>query len=91
MSVFVVDVSVAAKWMFPEQLSTEAVRLQSPTYQLHAPSFFDVEMANVLWKKVRQGVLTRVQADRFLGRLSELPLTRHSDASLLATAFDIAC
>jgi predicted nucleic acid-binding protein len=90
MSVFVVDVSVAVKWMLPEMLSTEAVRLQSPSYQLHAPSFFDVELANVLWKKVRQGILNRTQADRFLGQLADLPLTRHADASLVAAAFDIA-
>lgn len=28
MSVFVVDVSVAVKWMLPEPLATDAVRLQ---------------------------------------------------------------
>jgi predicted nucleic acid-binding protein len=89
-SVFVVDVSVAVKWMLPELLSTEAVRLQSPSHQLHAPSFFDVELANVLWKKVRQGILSRAQADQFLDQSAGLPLTRHADASLVAAAFDIA-
>jgi predicted nucleic acid-binding protein len=90
MSVFVVDVSVALKWMLPEPLSTEAVRLQSPAHQLHAPSFFEVELANVLWKKVRQGGMSRAQADRFLGNLPGLPLARHADATLIADAFDLA-
>ncbi len=90
MSVYVVDVSVAMKWMLPEPLSTEAARLQSPSHQLHAPSFFEIELANVLWKKLRQGLLDRAQADAFLSQLPGLPITRHIDVSLLAAAFDIA-
>jgi predicted nucleic acid-binding protein len=90
MSLFVVDVSVAVKWMLPEPLSTEAARLQSPNHQLHAPSFFEVELANVLWKKLRQGLLIRAQADHFLSQLPGLPLARHADASLVTPAFDIA-
>lgn len=90
MSVFVVDVSVAVKWMLPEPLAADAVRLQSPDHQLHVPAFFDVELTNVLWKKVRQEVLDYVQASWLVNQLPSLPLTRHSDASLVAAAFDIA-
>ena len=90
MSLFVVDVSVMVKWMLPEPLATEAVRLQSPRYQLHAPSFFEIELANVLWKKVRQGLLTRTQSELFLGQMTGLPLTRHADTLLVAAAFDLA-
>jgi predicted nucleic acid-binding protein len=54
MSVYVVDASVAVKWMLPEVLAAEAARLQSPVHELHAPSFFEVELANILWKKLRQ-------------------------------------
>ena len=90
MSLFVVDASVAVKWMLPEPLSREAMRLQSPSDQLHAPSFFEIELANVLWKKVRQGFVTRAEADRLLSAVPGLPLTRHADASLVAAAFDLA-
>jgi predicted nucleic acid-binding protein len=90
MSIFVVDVSAAVKWMLPEPLSAEAARLQSRSHQLHAPSFFEIELANVLWKKVRQRLLDRAQADLFLTQLPGLPLTRHADTSLVAAAFDIA-
>ncbi len=90
MSVFVVDVSVAMKWMLPEPLSAEAVRLQSSGHELHAPSFFEIELANVLWKKVRQGLVSRTEADRLLSNLPHLPLARHADASLVVAAFDIA-
>jgi predicted nucleic acid-binding protein len=90
MSVFVVDVSVVVKWMLPEPLTADAVRLQSPSHRLHAPSFMQIELANVLWKKVRQGLLSRVHAEAFLGQLPGLPLTRHPDAPLVAAAFDLA-
>jgi len=90
MSVFVVDGSVAVKWMLPEPLSAQATRLQSPSHQLHAPSFFEIELANVLWKKIRQGLPDRAQADFFLNQLPGLPLTRHTDTSLVSAAFDIA-
>ena len=58
MSVLVVHASVAVKWMLPEPLANMAIRLQSPSHQLHAPSFLDIELANVLWKKVRQALLS---------------------------------
>ena len=90
MSVLVVDASVAVKWMLPESLASAAVRLQSPGHQLHAPSFLDIELANVLWKKVRQGLLSRAEADVFLSQLPGLPLTRHADTPLVAAAFDLA-
>jgi predicted nucleic acid-binding protein len=90
MSVLVVDASVAVKWMLPEPLASTAVRLQSPSYQLHAPSFLDIELANVFWKKVRQGLLSRAQADILLSQLPSLPLTRHAATPLVAAAFDLA-
>jgi len=75
MSVFVVDASVAVKWMLPEPLAREAVRLQSPKHQLHAPSILDIEPANVLWKKVRQALLSRAQADVLLGQMGHFAVT----------------
>jgi predicted nucleic acid-binding protein len=90
MSVLVVDASVAVKWILPEPLFREAVRLQSPSYELHAPSFLEVELASVLWKKIRQGLLGRAEADPLLSRFLALPFTRHADNLLLATAFDLA-
>jgi predicted nucleic acid-binding protein len=90
MSVYIVDSSVAVKWMLPETLAAEAARLQSPANELHAPSFFEVELANVLWKKLRQGLLTRAEVNRLLAQLPGLPLTRHADSPLVPSAFDLA-
>jgi predicted nucleic acid-binding protein len=53
MSLFVVDASVGIKWMLPEPHSAEALRLHAPTHQLHGPAFFTIELANILWKKIR--------------------------------------
>ncbi len=60
MSLYVVDVSVGVKWMLPELYAADALRLQTPAHQLHSPAFFAIELANILWKKIRQGLLTRV-------------------------------
>jgi predicted nucleic acid-binding protein len=90
MSLYVVDVSVGVKWMLPEPYTAEALRLQDPAHQLHIPGFFTVELANILWKKIRQGLLTRAQADIFLRQVPALPLTRHDDQGLLTSAFNLA-
>jgi predicted nucleic acid-binding protein len=90
MSLFVVDASVGLKWFVPEADSTFAQRLQDPAHQLHIPTFFDVEVANIIWKKRRRGELTRAEADAILAQLPLLPLTRHAEAPLIAPAFDVA-
>ena len=90
MSVFVVDASVGLKWLLPEPFQVEAQRLQHPNFQLHVPTLFDVEIANVLWKMVRRGDLARADADEILTRLPVFPLTRHPEAPLLAVALDVA-
>lgn len=90
MSAFVVDVSVGVKWMLPEPYSAEAVRLQSSGHSLHVPDFFEIELANVLWRKVRQGLLTRAQAGVFRLQVPALPLVWHTGRALLPAAFDLA-
>ena len=90
MSRFVVDASAGVKWFVPEVHSDAAQRLQAPNHDLHVPAFFDVEVANVVWKKLRRGELTRAEGDAILAQLVQLPLTRHADTSLLAGAFDLA-
>jgi predicted nucleic acid-binding protein len=90
MSLFVVDASVGVKWFIPEVYDADARRLQNPAHQLHTPTLFDVEVGNILWKKVRRGELTRPSADLILAQLPLLPLTRHPEAPLLTVAFDLA-
>ena len=65
MSVFVVDASVGVKWYIPEVYDADAKRLQNPAHELHAPHFVDVETANILWKKIQRGELSRADAKTF--------------------------
>ena len=54
---------------------------------LHAPDFFDVEMAAILWKKLRRGAMTRQDADDILNDLAALTaVARHASALLAAAA-----
>lgn len=90
MSLYVVDASVVIKWFIPEKLTAEALRIHSGGTPLHAPAFLDIEVANIAWKKIRRGEITRPNADFILAQRLVLPLTRHPDAVLLTAAFDIA-
>jgi predicted nucleic acid-binding protein len=90
MSRFVVDASVGVKWFVAESDTDAAVRLQDPAHELHIPGFFDIEVANIVWKKRRRGELSRAEADFIIGQLPLLPVTRHPEAPLLAAAFDLA-
>jgi predicted nucleic acid-binding protein len=90
MSVFVVDASVGVKWLIPEPGTPDALRLRNSGHPLHIPTLFDVEIGNILWKKVRQNVVSRSEADQLLAQLPGLPLIRHQDGPLLGNAFDLA-
>ena len=90
MSRFVVDASVGVKWFLPEPGAADALRLQSTTMQLHVPAFFDLEVANIFWKAVRQSRITRADADVGLAQLAALSLVRHPEGPYVAAAFDIA-
>lgn len=90
MNVLIVDASVGIKWFLPEVGADLAKKLQHPHYELHAPSFFDVELTNILWKKIQHGELLRPEAEIVLARLLCLPVIRHAETALLTTAFDLA-
>ena len=91
MSAIIVDASVGVKWFVPEDHAAEARGWRSGPDQLHVPAFFfDLEIANILWKKVRRAEITRADADLILGQLPVLPVTRHPEPPLLASAFDLA-
>ncbi len=91
MSLYVVDSSVVIKWYVPEVFSAEALRVRNGSQPLHTPDFLDVEVAAILWKKIRRGLMTRSVADSILIDLASLTLiTRHPTTPLVAPAFDLA-
>ena len=73
-STFVVDASVALKWVLPEEQSDLAEELVAGGASLHAPAFIFVEIASALWKKMRAGGLEEEQAVVRLARLRRAPL-----------------
>jgi predicted nucleic acid-binding protein len=90
MSLYVVDASAAIKWILPEPGWNDALRLQDPSHEQHAPAFLSLEIANVLWKSVRLGRMTREESDARLAEVPAWPVTWHEDAALLGRAFDLA-
>jgi predicted nucleic acid-binding protein len=85
---FVIDASVAVKWVVEEEGTLEAVALLRQ--QLLAPDLINAECANILWKKVRLGEMSCEEAI-FAGRLlanADIDLT--STRPLLEAAVEIA-
>jgi predicted nucleic acid-binding protein len=66
----VVDSCVAVKWVVREEDSDKAIELLSRDLQLIAPDFVLLEIANVLWKNVKRGLLA---ADGASARLADVP------------------
>jgi predicted nucleic acid-binding protein len=58
---FVVDASVALKWVIEEDRTPEALALRQRA-KLIAPDLLAAECANVLWKKVRRHELLKEEA-----------------------------
>ncbi len=97
MNVVVVDASVAAKWFLPakgETLTDEALHLLrryvSGEIRFVVPDLFWAEVANILWKAIRQGRCTKALAETALASLEQNRLTTIPSLTLLKSAFDIA-
>ena len=84
----VVDASVAVKWVVEERDSGSARGLASA--RLEAPDLLLVECANILWKKVGIGDLTRPEAAARLGILMRAPVTLAASRELLDVAMELA-
>lgn len=75
MSEFVVDASVAVKWVVTEEGTQNALALLSAG-TLCAPELLIAECANILWKKVRLAQLTAEEA------MMAAELIEHADVEL---------
>lgn len=97
MSLIVVDASVAAKWCLPakgEPLTDEALELLrryvKGEIRFVVPDLFWTELANFLWKAVRQGRCAKATAETALTSLQQRKLSTVSALGLLNLAFGIA-
>ena len=88
MSSYVVDASVAVKWVVSETGREAAVRLAR--HDLVAPELILVEAANALWAKARRGELTDAEAAERLESLVAMPVLLVPSHHLVARALDMA-
>jgi predicted nucleic acid-binding protein len=94
---FVLDASVAAKWMLPaknEPLRTEAYQVldgyAATEFELLVPDVFWAECGNILWKAVRQSRLSRADAEEALSSMLLRDFPTFASAKLLPEALPIA-
>lgn len=97
MTSFVLDASVAAKWMLPakgELLSPQAFRLldsyEVGDVDLMVPDIFWAECGNIVWKAVRQQRLDRASAELAIWSLTRRNIPTNPTVDLLPNAVSIA-
>lgn len=85
----VVDASAALKWVLDEPGQDDALGLLDEDI-LHAPDFLLVEVANVLWSKVRRHVLDRARADAAYDAIAGIPIAYTTTGELALPARTLA-
>ena len=74
MSGYVVDASVAVKWLVQESCSEEAASLLEDGVTLIAPELLFVEACNVLWAMCRRGDISRADFAEAVDVLKAAPV-----------------
>jgi predicted nucleic acid-binding protein len=73
-----IDASVAAKWLFPEEHSVEAVGLLQQALQeaepIMAPSLLQIEVANIIRQQMRRGIVDLDSARALLAAFLQVPI-----------------
>src|SRR5206468_2341056 len=91
---YVLDASVALKWVLDEPDSAKAKRFRDEfrqqAHELLSPDIFPVELAHVLAKTERRGVIPHGQAAKLLAKILSPPPRLHPYLPLLSRALDIA-
>lgn len=87
---FVVDASVAVKWLVEEPDSDDAQKLAARGEDLHAPRLMASEVANALWRKARQGQIGRGDASAAVAWVPNLPVHWNDDETVSADAVRLA-
>ena len=90
MSLFVVDASVAAKWVFEEVHTQQAHRLLEGSNDLHAPDFLLIEFDNIVCKRIRRGKISEDEGREARALLRRFPIEHHASLELLDHAFKVA-
>ncbi len=87
---WVIDASVAVKWVIPEALTDQAERILASAEELLAPDLLLVEVANALWKKTERGELSSAEAGRALDIILSSGVVIRPSRPLLSRALVLA-
>ncbi len=87
---WVVDASVALKWVLPEPGHEAARRLLDSGDELRAPDLLLLEAANALTRHVRLGSLNAVEAAGAFVTLKTIPLQLQASEPLIPAAMRLA-
>ncbi len=90
MSLLVIDASVAAKWCFDEEFSTESTQLISERNQLLAPDLIWSELGNIIWKRVSRGLLAKEDIRVMATTLLQVPLQIVPSQTMMVQAVELA-
>jgi predicted nucleic acid-binding protein len=74
MTGYVVDASVAVKWLVTETFSDQAVRLLDRELTLVAPELLFAEAANALWAMCRRGDISKADVTEAVDVLKAAPI-----------------
>ncbi len=87
---FVVDASVAVKWLVAEEDADIADQLAASGRELHAPRLMASETANALWRKARAGEVECTEAGAAMALLTDMPVRWNDDETVGADAVRLA-
>ena len=87
----VIDASIACKWFFEENLSSEARSLAESDAVFSAPDIVLVECANAAWRRVLKQSIPKAQAQAFLNALPRWFESLVPSVQLHEAAFEMAC
>lgn len=90
MKLAVVDASVVVQLYFEEDHSAEAEWLFRQDKSLIAPDMIWPECANVIWKRYRNGNLSKANATGIADKILGLPLRIHASVDLIQDALKLA-
>ena len=86
----VLDASAAVDWLLQTSAGEKIEkRIYSRNETLHAPQLLDLEVAQVLRRLVRQGILSVRRADEAVHDLLDLRLTRYPHLVLLSRIWQL--
>ena len=88
---WVVDASIAVKWVIPEVLSDRADRVRDGDEDVLAPDLLLVEVANALWRKTASREISAREADDAFDLVRGGGLDLRPTGPLVPRAMDLAC